>query len=198
AVDPRDPDVCYVAALGHLWGANPERGVYKTADGGATWQQVLRVDDNTGACDVVLDLQNPNLVYAAMYARRRTPWSLSGNSDTGGIFRSDDAGRSWKKLTQGLPARTGRIGIAIYAKDPRVVYATVESDVGGTGRDPMDDRSPSGGLFRSADRGDTWTRLSDLSFRPFYFSRLALDPDDPQRVYMPGWNVAISDDGGRT
>lgn len=198
AVDPRDPDVCYVAALGHLWGANPERGVYKTSDGGKTWQHVLRIDDATGACDVVLDPVNPDIVYAGLYARRRTPWSFSGNSETGGVFRSDDRGRSWKKLVQGLPARTGRIGLAVHPKNPRLVYAVVESDEGGTGRDPFEDRSPSGGLFQSHDRGETWTRLTSLSLRPFYFSRLALDPEDEKRVYLPGWDLGISDDGGVT
>jgi photosystem II stability/assembly factor-like uncharacterized protein len=198
AVDPRDPDVCYVAALGHLWGANPERGVYKTADGGKTWQHVLKVDANTGACDVVIDPKNPGTVYAAMYARRRTPWSFTGNSETGGLYRSDNGGGSWKKLTNGIPTRTGRIGIAVYAKDPRIVYATVESDEGGSGRDAFEDRSPTGGLFRSADKGESWTRVSSFSFRPFYFSRLAVDPENDQRVYLPGWDLGVSDDGGRT
>ncbi|MBI1853666.1 MAG: hypothetical protein HYR85_25290 [Planctomycetes bacterium] len=198
AVDPRNPDVCYVAALGHLWGANAERGVFKTMDGGATWQHAVKVDDKTGACDVAIDPKTPDTVYAALYARRRTPWSFTGVGETGGIFRSDDAGKTWKKLTSGLPTRTGRIGFAIYAKDPRIVYATVESDVGGTGKNEMDDHSPSGGLFRSADRGETWARVNDLSFRPFYFSRIAIDSENDQRVYMPGWDLAISDDGGRT
>jgi photosystem II stability/assembly factor-like uncharacterized protein len=169
AVDPRNPDVVYVAALGHLWGANPERGVYKTKDGGKTWQQVLKIDANTGACDVVVDPKEPDRVFAAMYARRRTAWSYSGVGEKGGIFRSDDAGGSWKKLTGGLPPRTGRIGLAIFPKDTKIVYAQVESDIGGTGRDEFDDRSPSGGVFKSENHGDTWTRVSDLSPRPFYF-----------------------------
>jgi photosystem II stability/assembly factor-like uncharacterized protein len=198
AVDPRDPDTCYVAALGHLWGANPERGVYKTSDGGKTWQQVLKVDENTGACDVVVDPESPDTIYAAMYARRRTRWSFTGNSDTGGIFRSDDAGKTWKKLTRGLPPRTGRIGLAIDPGDPNRLFASVESDYGGAGKDSFADFSPSGGLFRSDDRGESWTRLTDLNPRPFYFSRVALDPEDPDRVYLPGWDLGISDDGGVT
>jgi Sortilin, neurotensin receptor 3, len=198
AVDPRDPDVCYVAAAGHLWGWNPERGIFKTRDGGKTWDHVLAIDDKTGACDVVIDPKQPNTVYAAMYARRRTPWSYTGTSEEGGIYRSDDAGRSWKKLTQGLPPRTGRIGLALFPKDPRILYAVVESDWGGSGRDPFENRSPSGGLFRSEDRGDTWTRINEASFRPFYFSRVAIDPENDQRIYIPGWDVGISDDGGRT
>lgn len=198
AVDPRNPDVCYVAALGHLWGANPERGIYKTSDGGKSWKHVLAIDDKTGACDVTLDPGHPDTVYAGMYSRRRTAWSFTGNSETGGIFRSDNGGSSWKKLTAGLPKRTGRIGLTVYPKNPRILYAVVESDEGGTGRDPFEDRSTKGGLFRSEDRGDTWTRVSNYNFRPFYFSRVAVDPEDDQRVYLPGWDLAISDDGGKT
>ena len=198
AVDPRDPDTCYAAALGHLWGPNPERGIYKTTDGGASWEQVLKVDENTGACDVLIDPKTPDTIYAAMYARRRTRWSFEGNGDTGGFFRSDDAGRTWKKLGSGLPPRMGRIGLAIYPGDARLLLASVESDHGGVGKHAFDDFSPAGGLFRSDDRGETWTRLSDLSPRPFYFSRVAVDPGDPNRVYLPGWDLGISDDGGRT
>jgi photosystem II stability/assembly factor-like uncharacterized protein len=198
AVDPRNPDVCYVAALGHLWGANPERGIYKTGDGGKTWQHALKIDDKTGACDVVLDPSHPDTVYAGMYARRRTPWSFTGNSESGGIFRSLDAGKTWKKLTSGLPPRTGRIGLTVFPKNPNILYAVVESDSGGTGRDPFENRSTLGGLFRSENRGDTWTRVSDINFRSFYFSRVAVDPENDQRVYLPGWDLTISDDGGKT
>ncbi len=198
AVDPRNPDVCYVAALGHLWGENPERGLFKTGDGGETWEQVLTVDQRTGACDVVLDPSNPDTVYAALYVRKRTAWSFKGNSEQGGIFRSDDAGRTWKKLTSGLPPSTGRIGLTLFPGDTSILYANVESDFGGRGHSQWDNRSPSGGLFRTDDRGETWVRTTDISFRPFYFSRVAVDPEDDQRVYLPGWDLAISDDGGRT
>jgi len=198
AVDPRSPETCYVAALGHLWGPNPERGVYKTIDGGATWDHVLKVDDEVGACDVVLDPENPDTIYAALYAARRTPWSFNGFTDKGGIHRSTDGGATWTRLTTGLPERTGRIGLAIFPGDANIIYAVVESDQGGTGRSAWDDRSPAGGLFRSDDGGDNWRRVNELNFRPFYFSRLAVDPVDPDRVYMPGWDVAVSDDGGVT
>jgi photosystem II stability/assembly factor-like uncharacterized protein len=196
AVDPRSPETCYVAALGHLWGKNPERGVFKTDDGGQTWNHVLKVDDEVGACDVVIDPKNPETVYAALYAARRTPWSFQGFTDRGGIFRSDDGGTNWTRLTAGLPERTGRIGLAVFAGQTDILYAVIESDQGGTGRSAWDDRSPAGGLFRSDDRGDTWRRVNELNFRPFYFSRVAVDPVDPDRVYMPGWHLAISDDGG--
>jgi photosystem II stability/assembly factor-like uncharacterized protein len=198
AIDPRNPDVAYVAALGHLWGANPERGLFRTGDGGRSWQHVLKVDGDVGACDVVIDPVHPDRVWAALYARRRTPWSFSGVSDQGGIFRSDDAGATWRRLMAGLPARTGRIGLAVFAGNPDVLYAVVESDQGGTGRTPFDDFSPAGGLFRTADGGETWVRVNELSFRPFYFSRLAIDPGDDQRLYLPGWDLSLSDDGGRT
>ncbi|MCH7813418.1 MAG: hypothetical protein IID40_05290, partial [Planctomycetes bacterium] len=196
AVDPRNPDVCYVGALGHLWGPNEERGVYKTDDGGKTWQPVLQIDRDTGACDVLLEPGNPDVVYAAMYARRRTAHSFQSGGAEGGIYRSDDAGRTWTKLTTGLPPQTGRIGLDVYRQDPRIVFAVVESDVGGQGPDPWDNRSKSGGLFRSEDRGQTWTRLNELSPRPFYFSKVRIDPVDEQRIYLLGWRLYVSDDGG--
>ncbi|MCP4572218.1 MAG: hypothetical protein GY838_07675 [bacterium] len=198
AVDPADPDRCFVAAMGHLWGTNAERGVYRTTDGGASWDHVLKVDDQVGACEVVLAPDSTGTVYAGLYRALRTPWSFEGVSDQGGIFRSDDGGDSWTQLTEGLPVRTGRIGLAVHAADPTILFAVIESDQGGTGRSAWDDRSPAGGLFRSDDRGDTWRRINDLNFRPFYFSRVAVDPENPLRVYMPGWNVAVSDDGGVT
>lgn len=198
AVDPRDPDVCYVAALGHLWGANAERGVYKTIDGGKTWRAVLQIDDQTGCCDVLVNPQQPEIVYAAMYSRLRTAWSFRSGGPEGGIYRSTDGGAHWTKLAGGLPPQTGRIGLDIYAKNPRVLYAIIESDAGGTGVAPFDDRQRMGGLFRSDDGGDTWTRVSDINPRPFYFSKVRIDPSDDQRIYVLGWGMNVSDDGGRT
>ena len=198
AVDSGDPDRCFVAAMGHLWGANDERGLYRTVDGGETWERVLEAGDEVGACDVVIAPDDPQRVYAALSKARRTPWSFDGITDRGGLWRSDDGGDTWTRLTAGLPDRTGRIGIAVAPGAPRTVYACVESDQGGSGRSAFDDRSAAGGLFRSDDGGDTWRRVNDLSFRPFYFSRLAVDPSDPERVYMPGWHLAVSDDGGLT
>src|SRR5262245_18282437 len=131
AVDPKNPDVCFAAALGHLWGPNAERGVYLTRDGGRTWRAVLQIDADTGACDVILDPSNASTVYAAMYMRRRTGWSFQSGGPKGGIFRSDDGGATWKQLHGGLPAQTGRIGLDLLGKDPRIVYAVVESDEGG-------------------------------------------------------------------
>jgi len=197
-VDPRNPDVCYVAALGHLWGPNKERGVYKTSDGGKNWQPSLQIDENTGAVDVIIDSANPDNVFAAMYMRRRTAYSFMSGGVNGGIYRSTDAGRTWSKLTNGLPAQTGRIGLDIYAKNSKIICAVVESDIGGWWKDPFDNRSKSGGVFRSEDGGDTWTRVSQWSPRSFYFSKIRIDPTDDQRVYLLGYGLWISDDGGKT
>ena len=198
AVDPRNPDVCYVAALGHLWGANETRGVYKTDDGGKTWKKSLYIDENTGACDVIVDPNNPDTVYAAMYMRRRTAYSFTSGGPQGGIYRSKDAGQTWTKLTNGLPEQTGRIGLDIYRSDPRIVYASVESDVGGKVGDSFGNDSRAGGVFRTDDGGDTWERKAAITPRAFYFSRIRVDPKDDQRIYLPGWVLYVSDDGGET
>lgn len=198
AVDPRDPDVLYIAAMGHLWGTNKERGLYKTTDGGETWKATKQVDDDTGCCDVTLDPANPDTVYAAFYQRQRTGWSFRAGSTDGGIYRSDDGGRNWTKLTEGLPGHTGRIGLDVFDGNTDIVYASVESDEGGAVVDEWQNRSRAGGVFRSEDRGDSWERLSDVAPRSFYFSRIRVDPENASRVYLPNWEVYVSDDGGRT
>ncbi len=196
-VDPGDSNTVYVAALGRLWGENAERGVFKTTDGGKHWSHVLEVDARTGACDLVMDPSNPSVLYAAMYARRRTPWSYSGGGKTGGIFRTTDAGRTWTRLTNGLPAEAGRIGLDVYRKNPKTVMAVVESDLGGH-LSEFESKSRAGGVFRSTDGGEHWERLSPYAPRPFYFSQLRVQPDDSSRVYLLGTDLWISDDGGRT
>jgi len=198
AVDPNDPETCWIAAMGHLWGPGGERGLYRTRDGGASWDRVLKGDNETGCCDVILDPRDPDRIYAALYKRQRRPWSFDGFSADAGVFRSTDGGSTWTRLSAGLPVRTGRIGLAVSASDPDILYANIESDQGGIGRSAFDDHSPAGGLFRSDDGGDTWRRVNELNFRPFYFSRVAVDPQDPERVYLPGWDLTVSDDGGAT
>jgi photosystem II stability/assembly factor-like uncharacterized protein len=194
---PADSQTVYVAALGRLWGENPERGVFVTHDGGRSWTRCLTVDARTGACDLVMDPADPHVLYAALYARRRTPWSYSSGGTTGGIFKTSDGGRTWKKLTAGLPSETGRIGLDVYRKDPRVVYAVVESGEGGQ-IGTFESGSRSGGVFRSEDGGAHWSRLSPWAPRPFYFSQIRVQPDDDRRVYLLGVDLWISDDGGRT
>jgi len=196
-VHPTDSNTVLVAALGHLWGANPERGVYRTTDGGRSWSQVLKVDARTGACDLDMDPTDPNILYAAMYSRQRSPWAYESGGASGGIFRSRDGGRSWTRLTAGLPATTGRIGLDIYRSSPNVVHAVIESREGGQ-VDAFEEKSRTGGVFRTVDGGDTWTRLSPFAPRPFYFSKIRVQPNDSSRVYLLGTDLWISDTGGRT
>ena len=195
--NPNDSLTVYVAALGKLWGANPERGVFKTRDGGRTWTHVLKIDANTGAVDLTIDPKDPNKLYAALYARRRTPWSYSGVGETGGVYRTSDGGKSWIRCTNGLPRRTGRIGLSVYAKHPNIVFAVVESDEGGRLSD-FEETSRSGGVFRSDDSGVTWRRISPFSPRSFYFSQIRVQPDDSSRVYLLGTDLYLSDDAGLT
>lgn len=196
AVDPRNPDVCYAAALGHLWGPNKMRGIYKTTDGGKSWKPSLQIDENTGAVDVILDPKNPETLFAAMYMRKRTPAHFTSGGEKGGIYRSLDGGRNWEKLGKGLPAQTGRIGLDISQSNPKVIMASVESDAGGA-RNLDDTRSRYGGVFRSEDGGDTWTRMSAHAPRAFYFSKIRIDPKDDKRVYILGFDIWYSTDGGR-
>src|SRR5262249_28157831 len=205
-IDPKKPDVAYVAAMGNLWADGGERGLFKTTDAGKTWKLILKAaaphDARTGCGDVMLDPTNAEIVYAALYARQRTPWSfasgpgVTGGEDAGGIFKSTDGGASWKKLGGGLPAQTGRIGLAISATNPKVVMAVVQSYEGGFGK-PDDLRSKTGGVFRSEDGGEKWTRMSAMDPRPFYFSQIRIDPANDQRVYLLGFALLVSDDGGK-
>ncbi len=197
AIDPRNNDVVWAAALGHLWGRNPERGVYKTTNGGTAWTPMLQLGDSVGAIDLVLDPANPDVAYAAMYQRLRTPWSMRSGGPVGGIYKTTDGGKTWTKLTEGLPAQTGRIGLDIYRKNPQVVYAVIESDLGGPGS--IDDvRSRAGGLFRSDDGGAHWRRMSPLAPRAFYFTKVRIEPANDARVYVLGFGLHISDDSGHT
>ena len=205
-VDPKKPEVAYVAAMGNLWKDGVERGLFKTTDAGKTWKLILHAavphDSRAGCGDVALDPTNPQIVYAVLYARQRTPWSftsgpsVTGGEDVGGIFKSTDGGGSWKKLAGGLPGQTGRIGLAVSASDPKVIMAVVQSYEGGIGA--LDDlRSKNGGVFRSEDGGETWKRMSALNPRPFYFSQIRIDPANDQRVYLLGFALFVSDDAGK-
>lgn len=189
-VHPDDPDTAWVAATGSEWGENSERGVFKTTDGGKTWRKVLYVDQRTGCADIAIDPNNPDKLFAAMWQFRRWPYYFRSGGPGSGLYRSEDGGESWKKLLEedGMPAGTlGRIGVAIAASDPSIIYALVEAE--------------KSALIRSADGGRTFTTVnSDINVvpRPFYFAELRVDPTRPNRVYSLDYGVRVSDDGGKS
>jgi photosystem II stability/assembly factor-like uncharacterized protein len=194
---PTNPDVVYVAAMGHLWGPNAERGLYKTIDGGRTWQAILQVNEDTGVVDVAMDPTDPQTLYAAAYQRRRTSYGFHGGGPGSALYKSTDGGTTWRKLTgNGLPSgEYGRIGIAIYRKDPRIVYVSIEQGNKYNASTAYIERRA--GLFRSEDKGERWTFMSDWNPRPMYASQITIDPNDDKRIYMVN-SYSYSDDGGRT
>ena len=188
-VNPHNPDIAFVAALGHPYGPNTERGVFRTTDGGKTWDKVLYKDENTGAIDVTFDPQNPHILFASLWEARRTPWSLSSGGPGSGIYRSTDAGTTWKKLEEhGLTKGPyGRIGLAVAANSERV-YAIVEAKEGG-------------GFYRSDDGGDTWDLVNSshsLLQRAWYYMHVIADPQDVNTVYVADVEFFKSTDGGRS
>jgi photosystem II stability/assembly factor-like uncharacterized protein len=185
-VDPVDHDVVYVAALGSLWGPGRERGVFKSTDGGLTWSHVLFVDEDTGATELVQDPSNNKVLYAATYQRRRATWGFNGGGPGSAIHKSSDGGRTWTKLTNGIPeGPLGRIGMDIYRKNPNILYARIQ-------------HATDSGTYRSDDAGLTWRKVSDVNPRPMYFSQVRIDPTNDLRVYVLGVQIHISDDGGKT
>ena len=195
AIDPTNSDVVYVAVPGHLWGPNSERGLYKSIDGGRTWQLILAKDADTGAIDVAIDPTDSNILYAALYQRRRAPFGFVGGGPGSGLYKSQDAGRSWQRLTTGLPSgEVGRIGISIYARDPRVIYISLEQ--GDRYTSSISYAKRLGGIFRSENRGESWRNMGDWNPRPAYSSQIRVDPNDQARIYMVSYSV--SDDSGKT
>lgn len=200
-VHPRNPDVAYVAAMGHLWGSNAERGVYRTMDGGQTWDQVLFVDAHTGAIDLAMDPNDPQTLFAAMYQRQRKAWGYNGGGPGSGIYRSTDGGHSWVELTEGLPeGDKGRIGLDIYRGDGNLICALVEADARGPGQGfgGRSEDDVENGVYCSTDRGDTWEHRSTTNNRPMYYSQIRIDPNDPERMYLGGSDLFRTSDGGRT
>ncbi|HET7274673.1 MAG TPA: hypothetical protein VFI91_05810 [Longimicrobiaceae bacterium] len=189
-VDPNDCNRVYAAAFGHYGAPNPERGVYRSLDGGDTWEKVLFRDERTGAVDISIDQTNPNVIYAALWEAWRKPWGMSSGGPGSGLFKSTDGGTTWTELSDnpGLPdGILGKIGVSVSAADPNRVYAIIEAD--------------SGGVFRSDDAGLTWTKTNterDLRQRAFYYTRIYADPQEVDRVYVLNVDFFRSDDGGET
>ena len=190
-VDPRNPDHVYVAALGHVFGPNPERGIYESHDGGKNWHKLLYLNEHVGAVDLVMDPDNPRILYAAMWRVSRKPWRFSSGGPGSGLYKSTDGGAHWVGLSHnpGMPkGAIGKIGIAVSAAAPNRLYAIIEAKAGG--------------VFRSDNGGATWQRLfhqSELTQRAWYFSRLYADPKNPNRLYAPQVKgLFISNDGGKT
>lgn len=185
AIHPTDPNIVYVAALGHLWGPNAERGVYRTRDGGRSWQRVLTIDAETGAVDLVLD-PDGRTILAATYQRRRRAFGFVGGGPGSGIHRSIDGGDRWERVNAGLPTGAiGRIGLTQARSDARILYAIVE-------------HATAGGVYRSDDRGLSWQRRNPLNPRPMYYSTVRVDPTNPDRLWLLDAYLFRSTDGGRT
>jgi photosystem II stability/assembly factor-like uncharacterized protein len=170
-VHPKNADLVYVAAQGNPWGPNPERGIYRSKDGGESWEHVLKVDESTGACDLSMDPTNPRILYAAMWDHQRQPWQVRSGGPGSGLYKSTDGGDTWERLTQGLPELMGKIGVAVSPARPKRVWAVIEAE--------------DGGLYRSDDRGKSWRLINSkrvLRARPWY---LRSGPRAPRRPPRP-------------
>ncbi|MBL7825488.1 MAG: hypothetical protein JNJ57_02580 [Saprospiraceae bacterium] len=183
---PTDGNIAYVSVPGKLWSDSPDRGLYKTTDGGKTWEKILYTDDKTGCADVIMDPRNPDVLLASMWQFRRTPYSFTSGGPGSALYKSTDGGKNWRKITNGLPTgEFGRIALALAPSAPDNLLAIVESE--------------KTSLLISADGGESWkyqSANSNVTARPFYFSTLVVDPKDPKRVYRPAFSLSISTDGG--
>ncbi|MEM9051028.1 MAG: hypothetical protein AAGC47_03150 [Bacteroidota bacterium] len=190
-VNPENSQEIYVGVLGALWSDSEERGVYKSTDGGTTWNKILYVDESTGCADMAMDPSNPNVLYASMWEFRRTAWSFNSGGEKSALYKSTDGGATWNKIHNGFPkGKLGRLGIAIAESNPQVLYTVIEAE--------EDDYK---GLYRSDDAGANWKQLNNdfgITVRPFYFSRITVDPRDENVVVKAGLSGSISRDGGKT
>ncbi|TAN21919.1 MAG: glycosyl hydrolase [Acidobacteria bacterium] len=193
-IDPQNPDIVYVAALGHLFGPNPERGVFKTTDGGKSWKKILYVNEHTGAITMAMDQQDPSTVYAAMWQMSRRHWGFSSGGPGSGLYKTTDGGAHWTNISHrpGLPTGIfGKVGVAVAPSNPNVVYALIQADYKGQ----------AGGLFRSDNAGQSWRLINnsmDITQRAFYYGRVYVDPQDANTIYLPNVGVYISHDSGKT
>lgn len=190
-VHPENSSVIYVAAQGHLWSANEERGIYKSSDFGATWERILYVDENTGAADISMDPNNPDVIYATMWEHRRSADFFTSGGVGSALYKTTDGGKNWTKLTNGLPeGKLGRMAVDVAPSKSEVVYLTVESE-----------QKEGKGLYRSDDAGENWTKVNGdfgTIVRPFYFSRIVVDPKDENKIFKAGLSLTASEDGGET
>ncbi len=190
-IHPQNPDIVYVAAQGAMHGATPERGVYKTIDGGKTWKKTLYVDENTGCADLSMDMNNPRILYAAMWDYRRLPWEMRSGGKGSGLYKSVDAGETWTKMEKGLPKEMGKMSISVSRANSDKVYALIESDT----------QKETGGLFASDDAGKSWNRVSKdhrLTQRAWYYIEAFADPKEENTVYVLNSPGLKSTDGGKT
>lgn len=199
-VHPRNPNIVYVAALGAAWATNPERGLYKTEDGGQTWKLAKFVSDRAGFIDVALDPSNPDVVWASSYERIRGPYFLKSGGPGSALWRSTDAGATWTEVKgTGWPeTMKGRIDIAIYPGNSRIVYAMVEADTTPNTRAGQPPQATKSGLYRTQDGGATWEHMNPTNVRPFYYNQVRVHPTKPNRVWFTSTPLLVSDDGGRT
>ena len=186
-IDPRDSDTVYVAAQGPLWGPGGDRGLYKSTDGGKTWNKILNISENTGVTDIVQDPRNPDVMVAASYQRRRHVFTLVNGGPESALHRTADGGKTWTRLRGGLPtAELGRIGLAMAPTDPDMIYAIVEA------------AEKQGGIFRSIDRGITWEKRNSFDQQAQYYAHLVIDPSNKERIFAMGVLIQVSDDGGKS
>ncbi|MFC2168630.1 WD40/YVTN/BNR-like repeat-containing protein [Acidobacteriota bacterium] len=214
-IHPKNPDIVYVAAMGHLFSSNKERGVFKTSDGGKTWDKVLYINENVGVIDIVINRNSPDILYAAAYEKYRYPWHFEAGGSGSGIYKTTDAGHTWAKLEEGLPIKKiGRIGLDIYRKNPAILYAVVENC---STRPPTEaeieqdkrqgrearEREIGGEVYRTDDAGVSWTKMNSTEDNvggkaAYSFNQIRVDPNDDQKVFVTTISLASSDDGGRT
>ena len=188
-VDPKDPNVACVCALGKEWGPNKERGVFKTIDGGKTWEKILYIDENTGCADIAMETNNPRVMYAGMWTFRRKPWRFDDGGKNTALYRTMDGGQTWKKIMNGLPNKDmARPGVHIAQSEPNIIYLMTEFEGGGT-------------AFKSEDRGENWKMVNDdpnINFRPFYYSDVRVDPSQPNVLFSISGRLSRSKDSGNT
>ncbi len=210
-IHPRNPDVVYVAAIGHLFSRNEERGVFRTTDGGSTWKKVLYVNDGVGAIDLVINRKSPEILYAAMYDKDRKPWQIVESGPESGVYKTTDGGDKWQRLGGGLPAgKIGRIGLDLYQNNPSILYALLENQNPRSGADARDVSAISplaagiigNELYRTDDAGKTWKKVTDVNVAggkaPYSFNQIRINPHDDRTVIVTSDSMYISRDGGKT